>query len=148
MPHDAPSVKRTATTEYGATVIPYNRNEVRRESLSSNLAAKKNLPIIPPYDHPHIVAGQGTAALELMQDRSDLDMLLVPRGGGGLLSGSALAAKSIPWVIGVEPDTANDAALSFIRPAFCIPSITQTPPQMVPAHHHLESSRFKSSKTM
>ncbi len=116
MPHDAPSVKRAATAGYGAEIIFYDRNEISRESLAEQLAAEKKLPIIPPYDHPHIVAGQGTAALELLQDHPDLDLLLVPCGGGGLLSGSLLAsqvANSTIQVIGVEPDAANDAALSF-----------------------------------
>ncbi len=116
MPHDAPSVKRAATAGYGAEIIFYDRNEISRESLAEQLAAEKELPIIPPYDHPHIVAGQGTAALELLQDHPDLDLLLVPCGGGGLLSGSLLAsqfANSTIQVIGVEPDAANDAALSF-----------------------------------
>ena len=116
MPHDAPSVKRAATAGYGAKIIPYDRNEISREALAEQLATEHGLPIIPPYDHPHIVAGQGTAALELLQDYPDLDVLLVPCGGGGLLSGSLLAARAIRstiQVIGVEPDAANDAALSF-----------------------------------
>ncbi|MXW13880.1 MAG: threo-3-hydroxy-L-aspartate ammonia-lyase [Rhodothermaceae bacterium] len=115
MPRDAPSVKRAATVGYGAKIIPYDRDEISRETLAEQLATEQRLPIIPPYDHPHIVAGQGTAALELLQDYPDLDVLLVPCGGGGLLSGSLLAAHAIRptiQVIGVEPDTANDAALS------------------------------------
>ncbi len=116
MPRDAPSVKRAATAEYGAKIIPYDRNEISREALAEQLAAEQGFPVIPPYDHPHIIAGQGTATLELLQDYSDLDILLVPCGGGGLLSGSLLAAHAIRptiQVIGVEPDAANDAALSF-----------------------------------
>lgn len=116
MPDDAPSVKRAATAGYGAKIIPYDRNEASREALAEQLATERGLPIIPPYDHPHIVAGQGTVALELLQDYPDLDVLLVPCGGGGLLSGSLLAAHAIRstiQVIGVEPDAANDAALSF-----------------------------------
>lgn len=116
MPRDAPKVKRDATAGYGATVVPYDRSEVTRESLAQQLAAEKNLPVIPPYNHPHIIAGQGTAALEFLQKHADLDLLLVPCGGGGLLSGSAIAAHAISpqtRVIGVEPETANDAALSF-----------------------------------
>lgn len=116
MPHDAPSVKRAATAEYGAKIIPYDRNEISREALAEQLAKEQGLPIIPPYDHPHIVAGQGTAALELLRNYPDLDVLLVPCGGGGLLSGSLLAAHashSTIQVIGVEPEAANDAARSF-----------------------------------
>ena len=116
MPRDAPSVKRAATSDYGAEIILYDRNETSREALALNLAKEKDLPIIPPYDHPHIIAGQGTAALELLNMHPNLDMLLVPCGGGGLLSGSALVAhamQSQTRVIGVEPEMANDATLSF-----------------------------------
>ncbi len=117
MPRDAPSVKRAATAEYGAEIILYDRNEVSREALAEKLAAEQGLPVIPPYDHPHIIAGQATAARELLQDCSDLEILLVPCGGGGLLSGAALAAQEsghhAVQVIGVEPEAANDAVRSF-----------------------------------
>ena len=116
MPADAPSVKREATEAYGAAVIAYDRSEITREELATQLSAERGLPIIPPYDHPHIVAGQGTACRELLQQYPHLDLLLAPCGGGGLLAGTALAARAMApecRVIGVEPEAANDAALSF-----------------------------------
>ena len=116
MPRDAPEVKREATAAYGANIIPYDRSEITREALAQQLANERGLPIIPPYDHPHIIAGQGTAALELLQSQPNIEVLLVPCGGGGLLSGTTLAARAIRpgvRVIGVEPAAANDAALSF-----------------------------------
>ena len=116
MPRDAPEVKLEATSAYGANIIPYDRSEITREALAQQLAGERGLPIIPPYDHPHIIAGQGTAALELLQSQPDIEVLLVPCGGGGLLSGTTLAANAIRpgiRVIGVEPAAANDAALSF-----------------------------------
>lgn len=116
MPRDAPAVKLNATRGYGATVVPYDRSETSRENLAHAMSAEKDLPIIPPYDHPHIVAGQGTAARELLQDVGSLDILLVCCGGGGLLSGSAIAAKHLCpdcLVIGVEPSAGDDACRSF-----------------------------------
>ena len=116
MPRDAPEVKRDATAAYGANIIPYDRSEVTREVLAKQLAGERRIPIIPPYDHRHIIAGQGTAALELLESQPDIEVLLVPCGGGGLLSGTTLAAHAIRpsiRVVGVEPATANDAALSF-----------------------------------
>ena len=116
MPGDAPAVKLRATRGYGANIIIYDRAEVTREALAARLTREQRLPVIPPYDHPHIVAGQGTAALELIQDTEPLDYLLVPCGGGGLLSGSALAAHAAAErcrVIGVEPANADDATRSF-----------------------------------
>jgi threonine dehydratase len=116
MPMDAPPIKLAATRGYGANVVEYDPQERTREEISTELKEQHGYVLIPPYDHPHIIAGQGTAALELTSDYSDLDTLLVPCGGGGLLSGSALAAKHvIPniKVIGVEPEVANDATLSF-----------------------------------
>ena len=116
MPRDAPPVKLEATRGYGAEVLLYDRSEIAREALGQQLATERGLVIIPPYDHPHIVAGQGTAALELIQDVGPLDLLLVPCGGGGLLSGSAIAAKTLTSdcrVIGVEPKQADDATRSF-----------------------------------
>ena len=116
MPHNAPAIKRAATEGYGATVIPYNPSETVREALAQKLSEEHNLPIIPPYDHPHIMAGQGSSALELLEQCPDLDVIITPVGGGGLLSGSAVAAKDYNpniRVIGAEPEQANDAALSF-----------------------------------
>ncbi|MCB1058891.1 MAG: threo-3-hydroxy-L-aspartate ammonia-lyase [Calditrichaeota bacterium] len=116
MPQDAPPIKLAATRSYGANVVLYDPNERTREEISAELKEQHGYVLIPPYDHPHIIAGQGTAALELVNDYPDLDALLVPCGGGGLLSGSALAAKHvIPniKVIGVEPELANDATLSW-----------------------------------
>ncbi|MEH2091447.1 threo-3-hydroxy-L-aspartate ammonia-lyase [Nostoc sp.] len=116
MPDDAPAVKQTATRGYGAEIILYNRQETNREELAQNLADERSLTLIPPYDHPHVVAGQGTTALELIQEVGELDLLLVCCGGGGLLSGCAIAAKSLLpncKVIGVEPALADDATRSF-----------------------------------
>jgi threo-3-hydroxy-L-aspartate ammonia-lyase len=116
MPDDAPAVKQAATRSYGAEVIPYNRQQISREQLSQELATARGLTIIPPFDHPHIIAGQGTTALELFAEVGALDLLLVCCGGGGLLSGCAIAAKALNplcRVIGVEPEQADDAARSF-----------------------------------
>jgi threonine dehydratase len=116
MPDDAPVVKQQATRGYGAEVILYHRQESDREELAKNLARDRHLTLIPPYDHPHIIAGQGTAALELIQEIGQLDLLLVCCGGGGLISGSAIATKSLlpnAKVIGVEPELADDATRSF-----------------------------------
>lgn len=116
MPQDAPTTKRAATAAYGATIVQYDPDETTREEISHDLKAKHGYKLIPPYDHIDIVAGQGTAALELLDEVKSLDMLLVPCGGGGLLSGSAIAAKAmVPAcrVIGVEPELADDAKRSF-----------------------------------
>ena len=115
MPDDAPRVKRDATTAYGAEIILYRPEEEAREELAKKLLAERDLTLIPPFDHPDIVAGQGTAALELLDEVGTLDVLLVPCGGGGLLSGSALAATSVSGVrvVGVEPELADDATRTF-----------------------------------
>jgi threonine dehydratase len=116
MPEDAPAVKLAATREYGAEVILYNRQIQTREELGEKLTRDRGLTLIPPYDHPHVIAGQGTAAKELIEEVGTLDGLLVCCGGGGLLSGCAIAAKAlIPscQVIGVEPKRADDATRSF-----------------------------------
>lgn len=116
MPDDAPAVKQTATRGYGAEVILYNRQATNREELAQNLARDRSLTLIPPYDHPHVVAGQGTTALELIQEVGKLDLLLVCCGGGGLISGCAIATKALLpncKVIGVEPAQADDATRSF-----------------------------------
>jgi threonine dehydratase len=116
MPDDAPSVKLEATRGYGGQIVTYSRQQTTREELAARVSAETGLPIIPPYDHPHIVAGQGTAGLELVREIPDLDVLLVCCGGGGLLSGCAIAAKNVRpgiRVIGVEPEVADDATRSF-----------------------------------
>jgi threonine dehydratase len=116
MPKDAPDVKQAATRGYGAEVILFDRAEVKREELAINLAQSRQLTLIPPYDHPHIIAGQGTAAKELIEEVGELDMLLVCCGGGVLLSGCAIASKTLLpncRVIGVEPLQADDATRSF-----------------------------------
>ena len=115
MPADAPKVKLEATRGYGAEVVTYGKGESRDE-IAIRLSTEKGLALIPPYDHPHIVAGQGTAAKELIEDAGPLDVLLVPCGGGGLLSGCAIAAKPLNpkcRVIGVEPAAGDDATRSF-----------------------------------
>jgi len=115
MPEDAPSVKIEATRGYGAEVVLYDRYKEDREALAARLAAERGLTLIPPYDHPHVMAGQGTAAKELFEDAGALDVLLVCLGGGGLLSGSAVAARALHpgcKVIGVEPEAGNDGQRS------------------------------------
>ncbi len=116
MPNDAPVVKQAATRGYGAEIILYERSEIAREALSQKIAAERDLLIIPPYDHPDIIAGQGTTALELLEEVGSLDLLLVCCGGGGLLSGCAIATRQLCpdcRMIGVEPATADDATRSF-----------------------------------
>jgi threo-3-hydroxy-L-aspartate ammonia-lyase len=116
MPDDAPAVKQTATRGYGAEVILYNKWETNREELAQNLSQERGLTLIPPYDYPYVIAGQGTAAKELIEEVGELDLLLVCCGGGGLLSGSAISAKSLSpncKIIGVEPERADDATRSF-----------------------------------
>lgn len=116
MPTDAPPVKRRATEDYGGDVVEYDREESDREEIGRRLSRDRGLTLIPPYDHPHIISGQGTAALELMEDVGTLDYLFVPCGGGGLLAGSALAAAARSpgcRVIGVEPAAGDDATRSF-----------------------------------
>ncbi len=116
MPDDAPAVKLDATRGYGAEVVIYNRATQNREQLAQDLADKRGLTVIPPFDHPHVIAGQGTAAKELIEDVGPLDYLLVPCGGGGLISGSAIAANYLSpgiQVIGVEPAAGDDVTRSF-----------------------------------
>src|SRR3954449_9706028 len=116
MPSDAPAVKRIATEGYGGEVILYDRDKEDREAIGRRLASERGLTLIPPYDHPHIIAGQGTAVRELIEEVGALDLLFVPCGGGGLLSGSAIAANAMEAncrVIGVEPAAGDDATRSF-----------------------------------
>lgn len=115
MPHDAPSVKVEATRGYGGEIVFYDRYTEDREALGQRLAAECGLTLIPPYDHPHVMAGQGTAAKELFEETGELDLLLTPLGGGGLLSGCATAAHALApacTVIGVEPEAGNDGQRS------------------------------------
>ncbi|HTR05365.1 MAG TPA: threo-3-hydroxy-L-aspartate ammonia-lyase [Paraburkholderia sp.] len=115
MPHDAPSVKVEATRGYGGEIVFYDRYTEDREALGKRLAAERGLTLIPPYDHPHVMAGQGTAAKELFEEAGELDMLLTPLGGGGLLSGCATAAHALApacTVVGVEPEAGNDGQRS------------------------------------
>jgi threo-3-hydroxy-L-aspartate ammonia-lyase len=116
MPQDAPAPKLAATRDYGAEVVLYDRQNQVREELGRRLAAERGLTIVPPYDHPHVIAGQGTVALELHRQAGPLDLVLTPVGGGGLLSGCALATKHTApacRVVGVEPSAADDATRSF-----------------------------------
>ena len=117
MPEDAPQVKLEATRAYGANVVKYRKGD-QREEVAGKLAAEHQLTLIPPFDHEDVIAGQGTAAKELIEDVGPLDLLLVPCGGGGLLSGSAIAAKHLApkcRVMGVEPEGGNDATQSFVQ---------------------------------
>ncbi|MDM8521526.1 threo-3-hydroxy-L-aspartate ammonia-lyase [Anaerolineales bacterium HSG6] len=116
MPTDAPQSKMNATRDYGAEIVLYDRQVKVREEVSAQVGAERGLTLIHPYDHPHIMAGQGTVALELLADVPDLDILVGPVGGGGLLSGCSTAAKTIKpniEIFGVETETSNDWWLSF-----------------------------------
>lgn len=115
MPEDAPPLKVAATRGYGAEVIFYDRYSEDRAALASSLATDRGLTIIPPFDHPNVIAGQGTAALELFDEVGPLDSLVVPIGGGGLISGCSTVAKAQPQparVIGVEPEAGDDVKQS------------------------------------
>jgi threonine dehydratase len=115
MPLDSPAVKMTATRGYGAEVIPYDRYTQDREAIGRQLAQERGMTLIPPYDHAHVMAGQGTAAIELFEDIGPLDLVLVCLGGGGLLSGCAVVAQQLSpdcRVIGVEPEAGNDVQQS------------------------------------
>jgi threonine dehydratase len=116
MPNNAPVIKREATEAYGATVVGYDPEEITREEICRDLESRYGHTVVPPYDHINIVAGQGTAAKELIDEVNPLDLLLTPCGGGGLLSGSAVAAKGMDpncRVVGIEPELADDATKSF-----------------------------------
>ncbi len=120
MPRDAPAAKRRATEGYGARVLAYDPQRESREELAAQVLREagpgREPVLIPPFDHPHVIAGQGTAALELFEAAGPLDLLLVPCGGGGLLGGSALAARGLSpgcRVVGVEPAAGDDATRSF-----------------------------------
>jgi threonine dehydratase len=116
MPKDAPAPKVAATKGYGAEVIFYDRYTEDRLAIGNKLAAEQRLTLIPPYDHPHVMAGQGTAAKELLEETGELDVILTPLGGGGLLSGCAVATKALCpdiTVFGVESEAGNDGQQSF-----------------------------------
>jgi threonine dehydratase len=115
MPEDTPAAKLAAVAGYGAEIITYDRYTGNREAIGEALAAERGLTLIPPYEHPHVMAGQGTAALELLEEVGDLDTLLVPVGGGGLMAGSATAAKGLqPGIrmVGIEPEAGDDTKRS------------------------------------
>jgi len=115
MPEDAPRSKREATAGYGAEIVTYDRYSEDRTALGEALAAERGLALIPPYDHPHVIAGQGTAALELLEETGRLDLLVAPVGGGGLIAGSAIAAKGLYpdiRVVGIEPEAGDDTKRS------------------------------------
>ncbi|MEU4510615.1 threo-3-hydroxy-L-aspartate ammonia-lyase [Nonomuraea wenchangensis] len=115
MPEDTPRLKREATAGYGAEIVTYDRYTGDRVAIGEALAAERGLTLIPPYEHPHVIAGQGTATLELIEEAGELDALVVPIGGGGLIAGSATAAKGLlPGirVIGVEPEAGDDTKRS------------------------------------
>ena len=116
MPSFAPAIKLAATRGYGAQVAYYDRAGEEREAMAQRIARERGMTLVPPFDHPEIVAGQGTAALELIEESGPLAALLVPVGGGGLISGSALAAGVLSpgcRVIGVEPEAGDDGGRSF-----------------------------------
>ena len=116
MPTDAPAIKVAATRGYGAEVVLYDRYSEDRDAIGQRLADERGLTLISPYDHPHVMAGQGTVAKELIEEVGPLDVLITPLGGGGLLSGCATAAKAMSpgcSVIGVEPEAGNYGQQSF-----------------------------------
>ncbi|MBX9909224.1 MAG: threo-3-hydroxy-L-aspartate ammonia-lyase [Beijerinckiaceae bacterium] len=116
MPQDAPAAKVAATRGYGGEVVLYDRYTQDRLDIGNRMAAERGLTLIPPYDHPDVIAGQGTATRELIEDAGPFDILLVCLGGGGLLAGAALAAKALNpacKVYGVEPEAGNDGQQSF-----------------------------------
>ena len=130
MPEDAPAAKKAATQGYGASIISYDRYSQDREEIARRVSEQTGAVIIPPYDHPHVISGQGTAAKELIEDVGPLDALLVCLGGGGLLSGSALSACALSPgcdVYGVEPELGNDGQRSFRTGEI----VTITPPRSI-----------------
>jgi threonine dehydratase len=116
MPNNAPATKRAATADYGATIVEYDPEKASRGDIAKGLETKNGFTMIPPYDHTQVIAGQGTAALEMFEEIGPLDTLLVPCGGGGLLSGCAVSARGMSpscTVMGIEPELADDATKSF-----------------------------------
>jgi threo-3-hydroxy-L-aspartate ammonia-lyase len=134
MPHDAPAAKLAATRAYqagqpGSEVILYDRYTEDRAAIGARIAAERGMTLIPPFDHPHVMAGQGTAALELVDEVGHLDALLVCVGGGGLISGCAVAAKHrLPGitVVGVEPEAGNDTQRSLAEGRIVSIDVPQT----------------------
>jgi threonine dehydratase len=115
MPTDAPAAKVAATKGYGGQVVTYDRYTEDREEIGRKLAEERGLTLVPPYDHPHVIAGQGTAAKELFEEAGELDALFVPLGGGGLLSGTVLSARALAprcRLVGVEPEAGDDGRRS------------------------------------
>ena len=111
MPSDAPAAKLAATRDYGAEVVTYDRERMNRAEIAASIAAERGGTLVPPYDDSAIIAGQGTSAMELIEDAGRLDVLLVPLGGGGLLAGSCLAANALSpgvRIYGVEPEAGDD----------------------------------------
>jgi threonine dehydratase len=118
MPHDAPRAKMQATRDAGARIVTYDRFTDDREAIAAAVLAETNGTLVPPFDHPLIIAGQGTATIELMEDAPEFDALVVCVGGGGLLAGSSTIARSIRpglRIFGVEPELGNDTYLSFAK---------------------------------
>jgi len=116
MPHDTPAIKLAATRGYGAEVVIYDRFTEDREAIGRTLASERGLTLVPPFDHADVIAGQGTATKELIEEAGPLDYLFVPMGGGGLVSGAALAARALApscKIYGVEPEAGNDGQQSF-----------------------------------
>lgn len=115
IPEDTPQSKKDATAGYGAEIVTYDRYTGDRVAIGEALAAERGLALIPPYEHPHVIAGQGTAALELLEEAGSLETLVVPIGGGGLIAGSSTAAKAVQpgiRVVGVEPAAGDDTKRS------------------------------------
>jgi threonine dehydratase len=111
MPTDAPKAKLASTQAYGPKIVFFDREREDREAIAGRIARETGAVVVPSYDHPWIIAGQGTAALELLEEKPDLDAIVVPLGGGGLLSGTLIAAKALRphiRIFGVEPELAND----------------------------------------
>ncbi len=116
MPRNAPPVKLAATRGYGAEVIEFDPSEDSREALARQLAEERGLAVVPPFNHPHVIAGQGTAAKELIDEVGELDIITTPCGGGGLLSGTSISAKALSpgcEIIGVEPELGDDGLQAF-----------------------------------
>jgi threonine dehydratase len=129
MPADAPPAKVEATREYGGRIVSYDRYRENREDIARRLAVEQGMSIIPPYDHPDVIAGQGTAAMELIEEVGPLNCLYVSLGGGGLLGGSALAAKALApdcRIYGVEPEAGNDVQRSIRSGAIVRIDVPQT----------------------